>query len=32
MPKLVFGCSHGRDDAERATLPFLTLMFNGTLE
>jgi predicted peroxiredoxin len=23
MPKLIFGCSHGRDDAERATLPFI---------
>lgn len=23
MTKLIFGCSHGRDDAERATLPFI---------
>jgi uncharacterized protein len=23
MPKLIFGCSHGRDDPERATLPFI---------
>jgi predicted peroxiredoxin len=23
MPKLIFGCSHGGDDAERATLPFI---------
>jgi uncharacterized protein len=23
MSKLIFGCSHGRDDAERATLPFI---------
>ncbi|MDQ6849379.1 MAG: DsrE family protein [Actinomycetota bacterium] len=23
MAKLIFGCSHGRDDAERATLPFI---------
>lgn len=23
MPKLIFNCTHGRDDAERATLPFI---------
>jgi predicted peroxiredoxin len=23
MTKLIFGCSHGRDDPERATLPFI---------
>ncbi len=23
MAKLIFGCSHGRDDHERATLPFI---------
>jgi uncharacterized protein len=23
MAKLIFGCSHGRDDPERATLPFI---------
>jgi predicted peroxiredoxin len=23
MAKLIFGCSHGRDDSERATLPFI---------
>jgi predicted peroxiredoxin len=23
MSKLIFGCTHGREDAERATLPFI---------
>lgn len=23
MSKMIFGCSHGREDAERATLPFV---------
>lgn len=23
MPKMIFGCSHGQDDVERATLPFI---------
>jgi uncharacterized protein len=23
MSKMIFGCSHGRDDVERATLPFI---------
>lgn len=23
MPRLIFNCTHGKDDAERATLPFI---------
>ena len=23
MSKMIFGCSHGQDDVERATLPFI---------